>query len=79
MNLGRLKYPNNEKKTFHVSYPLMLNHTQSRVQNCDTGLMACIATFKVEKGGLPDPHGPLAKTVPSSSIASEFKVLGSLY
>ncbi len=36
-------------------------------------------TFKVEKGGLPDPHGPLAKTVPSSSIASEFKLLGSLY
>ena len=32
--------------------------------------------MKVEKGGLPDPHGPLA-TGPSSSIASEeFKLLG---
>ena len=38
-------------------------------------LTPSIATFKVEKGGLPDPHGPLA-TVPSSSIASEFKLLG---
>ncbi len=28
--------------------------------------------MKVEKGGLPDPHGPL-ETVPSSS---EFKLLG---
>ena len=35
------------------------------------------ATFKIEKGGLPDSHGPLAKTVPSSSIASEFKLLGT--
>ncbi len=31
--------------------------------------------FIVEKGGLPDPHGPLAKTGPPSSIASEFKLI----
>ena len=39
-------------------------------------LWPSIATFKVEKGSLPDPpRGPLAKTVPSTS---EFKLLGSL-
>ena len=38
--------------------------------NCHTD-SACIATFKVEKSGL-------LTTVPSSSIASEFKLLGSL-
>ncbi len=32
--------------------------------------MALYRYFKVEKGGLPDPHGPLAKIVPSSSIAA---------
>ncbi len=39
--------------------------------NChtDSSPYACIATFKVEKDGLPDPHSLLA-TVPSSSIAS---------
>ena len=42
-------------------------------------LMALYRYFKVEKGGLPNPHGPLAKTFPSSSIASEFKLLGSLH
>ena len=26
--------------------------------------------FKREKGNLPDPHGPLARSVPSASIAA---------
>ncbi len=41
-------------------------------------LMALYRYFKVEKGGLPNPHGPLAKTV-LSSITSKFKLLGSLH
>ena len=49
------------------------------MQNCNCSpysLWPCITTFKSEKGGLPDPRGPLAKAVPSASIASEFKLLG---
>ena len=32
--------------------------------------MALFRYFKREKGNLPDPHGPLARSVPSTSIAS---------
>ena len=31
--------------------------------------MALFRYFKREKGNLPDPHGPLARSVPSTSIA----------
>ena len=32
--------------------------------------MALFRYFKREKGNLPDPHGPLARSVPSTSIAA---------
>ena len=32
--------------------------------------MALFHYFKREKGNLPDPHGPLAQSVPSTSIAA---------
>ncbi len=69
----------------HKKY-LLLNHTHLNYESnvCRIAIalqiarLICLmaATFKIEKGGLPDSHGPLAKTVPSSSIASEFKLLG---
>ena len=34
------------------------------------GYMALFNYFKREKGNLADPHGPLAQSVPSTSIAA---------
>ena len=38
---------------------------------CKSGChMALFCYFKREKGNLPDPNGPLARSVPSTSIAA---------